>query len=210
VDIVKNNNKVVLFGASGHGSVVADLLEESGEYNILFWDDNTKKQIPGYDVYTPRDVSGLESYIITIGDNKIRKKCAVHLESQGANFLEAAVHPKAVLARGVTIDKGSVLMALSVINRGVKIGKHCIINTAASVDHDCILEDYVHVSPNATLAGGVYVAEGAWIGAGAVVIHGVKIGEWSVIGAGCVVVKDVEAGTIVVGNPQRIINKRLI
>lgn len=43
--------------------------------------------------------------------------------------------------------------------------------------------------------------------ANATVIGGVKIGEHAVIGAGAVVVKDVPAGAVAVGNPARIILK---
>lgn len=46
---------------------------------------------------------------------------------------------------------------------------------------------------------------GIFIGAHAIVIGNVKIGENVVIGAGCVVTKDVVANCMVVGNPMNII-----
>jgi len=47
------------------------------------------------------------------------------------------------------------------------------------------------------------VRRGATIGANATIMCGVTIGENAVVGAGAVVVKDVPAGTTVVGNPAR-------
>ena len=43
------------------------------------------------------------------------------------------------------------------------------------------------------------------VGANVVIIGAVKIGDGAVIGAGSVVVKDVAAGTVVAGNPARVL-----
>lgn len=42
-----------------------------------------------------------------------------------------------------------------------------------------------------------------WIGAGVLILPGVTLGENSVVGAGAVVTRNVEANTVVVGNPAR-------
>ncbi len=53
----------------------------------------------------------------------------------------------------------------------------------------------------------VTVEDDAWIGGAAVICPGVTIGEGSVIGAGSVVVNDVEPGVVAAGNPCRVIRK---
>ena len=53
----------------------------------------------------------------------------------------------------------------------------------------------------------VLVEDGVWIGAGAIITAGVTIGQNAVVGAGSVVTKNVEAYTVVVGNPARIVKK---
>ena len=63
----------------------------------------------------------------------------------------------------------------------------------------------MHISPKAALAGNILVKKGAQIGLGANLIQGITIGENAIIGAGSVVLKDVPANAVVVGNPGRII-----
>lgn len=53
----------------------------------------------------------------------------------------------------------------------------------------------------------ITIGNNVWIGSNAVILPGVTIGKWTVIGAGSVVTKDVEAYTVVGGNPARIIKK---
>ena len=54
-----------------------------------------------------------------------------------------------------------------------------------------------------TLAGSVRVGTGADLGARATCIPGVRIGDWSVIGAGAVVTRDIPNGITAVGVPAR-------
>lgn len=53
----------------------------------------------------------------------------------------------------------------------------------------------------------VHIGSGSWLGAGAVVLPGVTIGEHVVVGAGCVVTRDVPPRSVVVGNPARLIQQ---
>lgn len=195
---------MILFGASGHGKVIIDILELNGIDDIAIWDDNATSPVWDYETSKP-SIATLadEPIIISIGSNEARKKVVERLPSD-ANYI-VAIHPQAVLARTVSIDNGTVIMGGVVINPDTKIGKHCIINTNASVDHDCVIGNYVHISPNVALCGNIEIGEGTHIGADTVVIPGKKIGKWCVIGAGSVIIEDVPDYSTVVGNPGRVI-----
>jgi acetyltransferase-like isoleucine patch superfamily enzyme len=47
----------------------------------------------------------------------------------------------------------------------------------------------------------VRIGDDAWIGLNAIILKGVTIGEGAIVGAGSVVTRDVEAFTVVTGNP---------
>lgn len=195
-----------LFGASGHGKVIADIAAANGIKIKAFIDqDITKSECYGFPVLNnlPEDK---EKLVISIGNNLTRKK----ISEQIKNSIGILIHPKSIVSDSVNIEEGTVVMGGVVINANTTIGKHCIINTNASVDHDCMIEDFVHISPNSALAGGVKVGEGSQIGIGASVIQGIKIGKWCVIGAGAVIIADIPDYSVVVGNPGRIIKKNII
>ncbi len=191
-----------LYGASGHGMVIADIVRLLGFTAIAYIDDADKGgAYNGLPCYQPNEIEVVDEdrVIVTIGNNLVRRKVALQL---GCSPL-TAIHPRAIVAGDVQIAQGSVVMAGAVVNSGSVIGGHSIVNTGAVVDHECNIGDFVHISPNATLCGQVVVEDSAWVGAGAVILPGIRIGQGSIVGAGAVVVKNVESGTTVMGNPAR-------
>jgi sugar O-acyltransferase (sialic acid O-acetyltransferase NeuD family) len=196
-----------LFGASGHGKVIADIALSHNIIIKAFIDQDIKKKICyGIPVLhsLPQDDIPL---IISIGDCLTRKKISIELRNR---FFGKLVHKHAVLSSTVSVNFGTVVMPGVCVNADTYIGRHVIINTNSSVDHECHIEDFVHISPNVALAGNVYIGEGTHIGIGTCVIQGVKIGKWCVIGAGTVIINDIPDYSVVVGNPGRIIKKNKI
>lgn len=213
--MIEKENRVVIYGAGGHGKVIADIVERSGKTVLAFVDDNEAlwdKSFWGYPVW--RGKSHLFEYakketfsvIIGIGDNHYRREIVKAMESAGACF-GTAIHPSAQLGNDVNIGEGTVIMANSVINPGARVGRHCIVNTAVTIDHDCIIGDFVHLSPGAHLGGSVQVGHSGWIGLGVSIINNINIAEQTIIGAGSVVIRNVDAYTVVAGNPAAFLRK---
>ncbi len=193
-----------IYGASGHGKVIIEILEGLGYTLMGLYDDDPRKIILlDYKVSNDKEILKLEglNWIIGIGNNVIRKKIA----ESNLLIYGLAIDSGANISQRIQIGKGVTVMPGVSVNSSTVIGNHVIINTNASVDHDCIISDYVHISPNVTLCGGVNVGEGTHIGAGATIIPGIKIGKWAKIGAGSVIIKDVPDYATVVGNPGKII-----
>jgi sugar O-acyltransferase (sialic acid O-acetyltransferase NeuD family) len=191
---------MILYGASGHAKVIADILKATGiEITELFDDNDQIKTLSGINVVKPHQTE--EELIISIGNNAIRKKI---VETNNFRY-GIAIHPTAIVSPSAVIGEGTVVMQGAIIQADAVIGKHCIINTGATVDHECKIEDYVHISPNSSLCGNVKVGAGTWIGAGTTVIPGIEIGSWSTIGAGSTVINNINSNMVAVGCPCKII-----
>lgn len=195
---------MIVYGASGHGKVIIEILESIATPSIQVWDDADKPPMWEYPVLKP--IAGqpiTDKMVISIGVNATRQKVAERFK----DFVRfgTAIHATACISKRATVGEGTVIMANATVNADTRIGKHCIVNTSASIDHDCVLGDFVHISPNATLSGDVQVGEGTHIGSGASAIQGIRIGKWCTIGAGAVIIRDIPDYATAVGNPARII-----
>lgn len=105
----------------------------------------------------------------------------------------------------------------------MRFGKNVFINhsfTAMSIG-GIDIDDNVQIGPHVTIVTDnhdfnnryvlkcrpVHICRNAWIGANATILPGVTVGENAVVAGGAVVTKDVPAGTIVGGNPAKVLKK---
>ena len=195
-----------LFGASGHGKVIKEIIEANGLKVLAFVDDNPNvDECGGCPVL--HNETGLSPMIVSIGVNRVRKMIVERLKVSNSNIEFAiAIHSSAIVSPTVKIGEGTVVMAGAVINADAVIGKHCIINTGATVDHDCVIEDYCHIAPGVHISGSTHVGEGTWIGVGSSVIQCLNIGKNCMIGAGSVVVKNIPDSVMAFGCPAKVIS----
>ena len=121
----------------------------------------------------------------------------------------AFVAANAVVMGHVSIDPGASIWYGAVVRGDVErieIGTCTNIQDGAIIHGDpgkpTILESYVTVGHRAVIHS-AYIETGCLIGIGAIVLDGVRVGKGSIIGAGCVVTKDVPPHSLMIGVPAK-------
>ena len=216
---MKDKKKCVLLGAGGHARVIIDCVNKYNEIEIIALTDPDETlwekylydiPIVGNDAILPNlKLKGVDYFIVSVGstrNNQIRKELFELGLSSGLSPI-TIIHPSAIISNYSKIGAGSQIMAGTIINSGAIIGDNVIVNSGAIIEHDCVIGDHVHIATGATLSGTIKVGNLAHIGTGASIRQSINIGHEAVIGAGAVVVEDVPANTIYVGNPAKPIRK---
>jgi UDP-2-acetamido-3-amino-2,3-dideoxy-glucuronate N-acetyltransferase len=130
---------------------------------------------------------------------------------------------------GCEIGNNTKIGSFVEIQKGVKIGSQCKISSHSFICEGVTIEDDVFIGHNVTFINDVYprstnkdgelqtendwtciptfVKKGASIGSSATIRCGITIGERAIVGMGSVVTKDVLPGTIVAGNPAKMVRK---
>ena len=205
--------RLAILGASGHGKVAADIAETRGWSEIVFFDDawpsiekNGHWPIRGDTGMLTASLKSFDGVFVAIGDNSTRETKFQSLIDLGARLI-SLIHPSSTVSRYAVLAEGTIVMPNVVINADASLGRGCIINTGATVDHDCFIASYVHLSPGVNLSGEVSVDKRSWIGTGACVRQQIRIGSDVIVGAGAVVVSNLDNDVTVVGNPARILNR---
>jgi len=143
----------------------------------------------------------------------------------------AEVSPKAVIGAGcriwdwtkiredVRIGDGVSIGQGCYIDHDVAIGDRCKIQNGVNVYHGVVIGTEVFIGPSVTFTNDRFpradkergqtwstrVHDNASIGANATILCGIEIGKGAMVGAGSVVLADVPANTLVVGNPAKIV-----
>jgi len=202
------SGRVWIYGAGGHGKVVADVARSAGFTVLGFVDDAPGRagaaiwDLPVVTWEEARRSAAGAGVALGVGDNAARERCAARVREAGLP-LPVLRHAAAVVAPTARLGEGSVLMAGAVVNPDAELGPGCIVNTGAVVEHDCRLAGWVHLSPNAALGGAVTIGARTHLGLGAVALPGTRLGADVRVGAGAVVHRDVADGLTVVGVPAR-------
>jgi acetyltransferase EpsM len=133
-----------------------------------------------------------------------RRGIVAAVQMRGHRFARL-IHPRATVSPRASVAAGAMIGAGAIVASNTSIGPHAILNRGANVGHDNLIRAFVTIGPGATLAGAVDLGEGCYIGAGAVVRDHLTIGSGAVVAAGAVVVKPVEANTLVAGCPAVVV-----
>ena len=209
----------MIIGAGGHGREMASLVVA---HNAAGREPHLN--VRGFLTHNPEDhgktvndlpVLGPERWVlgrkdmlalIAVGDPRVRARLARELSAEGVRFA-TLIHPSASLSDRVAVGEGTMVCAGAVITVEVRVGRHVIVNVGASVSHDAVLEDFVTLGPGVRIPGGVRVSAGAEFGTNSCTIPRVHVGRGAIVGAGAVVVRDVEENCVVVGVPARMLRK---
>ncbi len=205
------DSNLIVFGAGGHGKVVADIAIQAGWKVAGFVDDRAAPS-PSASLSLPilgdRDwlcaqPRGTYKIALGIGDNYVRGEVAQFLRAEGIH-VATIVSPSAILSPSAIIGSGAVIMPGAIVNAMATVGEGAIINTGAIVEHDSRVGSYAHLSPNSTLGGGVEIGEFAHVAIGAIVLPLIRIGRRSILGAGSVATRAIPDDVIAFGIPARI------
>lgn len=86
----------------------------------------------------------------------------------------------------------------------ISIGDHCLAGSAIVMDTDFHnWEDPGHVLHGQKMSKPVSIGEGVWLGGQCAVLKGIQIGDGAVVGFRAVVTKEVNARSVVAGNPAK-------
>lgn len=109
--------------------------------------------------------------------------------------------PKLYLGNGVSIGDRTE----------VHVGDQVSIGDGTLISWDCCImdRDYHKLDSNIERTSPVTIGKHCWICCNSIILKGVTIGDGAVVAAGSVVTKDVPPGTLVGGNPAKIIKENV-
>jgi UDP-2-acetamido-3-amino-2,3-dideoxy-glucuronate N-acetyltransferase len=130
---------------------------------------------------------------------------------------------------GCAIGDNSRIGTFVEIQKNASVGRNCKISSHTFICEGVTIEDDVFIGHNVTFINDMYprstapggglqtetdwkvvptfIRKGASVGSSATILAGVTVGEGAIVGAGAVVTRDVPPGTIVAGNPAKVLRQ---
>ncbi|MGB3946581.1 MAG: acetyltransferase [Bacteroidia bacterium] len=205
--------ELILIGGGGHCKSCIDVIEQEGKYTIvgiLDLPDKKGNRVLDYEIigndndyekYKQRNCE----FLITVGQIKtatVRKKIFEKLNALDAK-LAIVVSSRAYVSKHAIIDKGTIVMHNAFVNAGAKVGANCILNSGCNVEHDVVIGDYSHISTGVFVNGDCKIGKEVFVGSNATISNQVNVGNHVIVGAGSLVIKNIESNRTVVGVPTK-------
>jgi len=149
----------------------------------------------------------LDTYVvIAIANYNVKKKIVNKINNKFK--FATIIDPKVYIHDYMTIGEGTIIYEGAIITANIQVGNHVIISPKCGIGHDSIIKDYVSLLWNVNVSGNDVIEEGVMMGSGSTIIQGKKIGKGSIIGAGAVVIDDIDSFTTAVGVPAKVVKER--
>jgi sugar O-acyltransferase (sialic acid O-acetyltransferase NeuD family) len=207
-----------VYGSGGHGREVAALVQDvvaaGADWELLgFVDDGRPAGARILDLPVLggrdwlRDRSTPIDVVLGVGPPATKWAIVDRLRSAPVRY-PTIVHPSVAVSKHVTVDDGCVILAGCVLTVDIRLAKFVTVNRMCTISHDCRVDDFATLAPGVLRAGASHVGRGCDLGVGTAAIPSVRIGEWTVVGAGATVTKNLPPNCTAVGVPARVISER--
>lgn len=205
----------IIIGAGTYGEVYLACLQEAGVEIVGFLDDDPKYvgtavcSVPVLGNISMlefiKEIHDVEAVYCPLGNNKLRVKFLKMAKEYGLKT-PSYIHPSVNISPNVTIGEGVYILLGTSIMPHTVIKDYVMISMNVGLAHHNVLEEGVFLSTGCNFGASIHAHKYAYCGIASTIMTGLhELGEDCLIGAGAVVIRDVEPKAVMAGVPAKVI-----
>lgn len=215
---MKKTKKAVIFGSSGQAEVMAYLLEADSEYEVVAFTSTSdyinsrtiynKPFVPFETIETTFSPDEYEMHI-AIGyqqNNRVREKFYYQAKEKKYKLLTYISSKATNYAK--SIGDNCFIFEDNTIQPFVEIGNNCILWSGNHIGHHSVIADHVFISSHVVISGHCKIKDHCFIGVNSTLRDGITIEQDTVLGAGCLIVKDTLPNQTYIGTKSVLFEKK--
>jgi len=215
--------KVIIIGGSGAGMIAASVADRLDDVELLGFINDFKepgdtigdfKKIPviGKTPDIQRYLKEKDVYFFVafegIRDPYKSYQAMKDLPIPRERYINL-IDKTAILPEGyVELGTGILAAPFVQVSPDTSISDNVILLGNCFVGHNSFISEFSHITTNSVVGAFTHIGKGVTVGMNSTVMGRLQIGDFSLIGAGSVVTKDVPENVIVAGNPAKILRER--
>ena len=205
--------ELIIIGAGGMGRTIFDMARECMGYGEKFvikgFLDDDSKALDGFKGYPPilgsikdYEIQPKDVFTWSMGNIQSRKRCCEAIISRGGEFI-TLIHNTVRLVTNAKVGRGSIIAAFACLGADAKVGDFVLVQAYSVIAHDVNVGNWARIDTHVVCVGGTEVKEEATVYTNSVLNHKVVVEKGAIVAACSFVIKKVQAGTTVYGNPAK-------
>lgn len=215
---MRKNKKAIIFGSSGQAEVMAYLIDNDSEYEVVAF-TSTREFVTSEELYGKPFVAfeDLETIYpaaehdihVAIGynnGNRTREKFCEESKKKGYKLLTYISSKCTNYAK--SIGENCFIFEDNTIQPFVEIGDNCILWSGNHIGHHSVVEDNVFIASHVVISGHCKIGAYSFLGVNSTLRDGITIAKHTTLGAGCLIVKNTEEGKTYIGTKAAELQKK--
>lgn len=207
---------LAVYGASGLGREILELAQiinsrQKKWDRFIFVDDGDVPEIVNeHRVYkyeeAKNEFGGSLEFAVGIGEPVTREKIFNKIRDD-RYATPTLLHPDIYVPQSTHIGNGVIIQYGVFVSCNVTIADYVFVQPQCNIGHDDILEEGCMIAGFGNLGGIVHIGKWSYVGLSTAIKQNVNIGDFSIVGMGSIVHKDIPSNVTAMGNPARVIAK---
>ena len=204
---------LIIIGARGFGreayNAFCSYYGNDKEWQCKGFLDSKADALDGYAGYPPiigspenYEIQPDDYFFCAMGDVRWRRHYAEMMLHKGGKFI-SIVSPTHKVGRNTTYGVGCFIEENAGISCDITIGDFTFIFGPSSIGHDAAIGNFCHLGSFSFMGGFSKLEDNVTLHPGAQILPHKTVGEGATVGAGSVVIRNVKAGTTVMGVPAK-------
>jgi len=204
---------LIIIGARGFGrEYYYELLKHEGygkDFIIKGFLDDKKDALDGFANYPPilnsvedYEIQPNDMFLCALGDPYYRKKYIEIIKHKGGHFF-SSINSKSDISPGAEIGEGVMIAQFCCISPNTKIGDFSVIHPFCIIGHDAVIGNYCALEAYSFMGGYTQIGDNVILHTRATILPHIKVGDNAKVGAGSVVIRNVEPNITVFGIPAK-------
>src|SRR3954470_23914552 len=211
--------KIVVFGAGDIARLAHFYFSTDSQHEVVaFTVDAEYRQADSFDGlplvpfdhvverYPPREYA----MFIALSYGKMNDvRAAKYAEAKALGYqLASYVSSRCSFLTAVPPGDNCFILEDNTVQPFVRIGNDVTLWSGNHIGHDSTIDDHCFISSHVVVSGHVHVQRNCFLGVNATLRNGITLGEYTLAGAGAVIMKSTQPRSVYVGQPAERFDKR--
>jgi sugar O-acyltransferase (sialic acid O-acetyltransferase NeuD family) len=133
-----------------------------------------------------------------------RVRAQMYTKAKAKSYkLASYISSHAFVWRNVTVGDNVFIFENNVLQPNVKIGNNVILWSGNHIGHQTVIEDHVYLSSHCVVSGYCRIGASSFLGVNCTFNDNITLGEDNIVGSGALIVRNTEAGQLMIGAPAK-------